>query len=342
METKGKVRSFADIFCEDDTPIIKQQVGVIEIEISKLVPFVNHPFKLYEGERLRDMVTSIKELGVILPVVVRPKDKDKDSYEILSGHNRVNAAKIAGLEKVPAVIKEGLTEEEANLIVTETNLLQRSFLDLNHAERAIALSRHYNAIKGQGKRNDFIKEIEMLLKSNDSKGLETCGHNDHKLKSREKAAESYNLSGKTVARYVRIAELNPDMLNQLADNRFGFIAAYELSFISKKEEQLMLYKILSENDFDVDVKKAETLRSYSENNKFNELIVYQILSGELSKKKKSNKPAPIKIKPKVILKFFTQEQKPAEIEEVIEKALELYFSSLSEIAKSPEQKGDIE
>ncbi len=121
MDVKGKVRSFADIFGEDASPSPNKQAGVTEIVISKLVPFADHPFKLYEGERLNDMVTSIKELGVILPVVVRPKETD--CYEILTGHNRVNAAKIAGLEKVPTVIKEGLTDEEAKLIVTETNLL---------------------------------------------------------------------------------------------------------------------------------------------------------------------------------------------------------------------------
>lgn len=141
METKGKVRSFADIFGEEITPDSKAKTGMTEIEISKLVPFLNHPFKLYEGERLNDMVVSIKELGVILPVVIRPKGEA--AYEILSGHNRVNAAKIAGLEKIPVVIKEGLTEEEANLIVTETNLLQRSFSDLSHSERAIALCPFY-------------------------------------------------------------------------------------------------------------------------------------------------------------------------------------------------------
>lgn len=342
MDTKGKVRSFADIFGEDADPTPKQQAGVMEIEISKLVPFTNHPFKLYEDERLNDMVTSIKELGVILPIVVRPKDTD--CYEILSGHNRVNAAKIAGLEKVPAVIKEGLSDEEANLIVTETNLLQRSFSDLCHSERAVALSRHYEAIKQQGKRNDlkkeanietkkrmdFINEIENLSKAKDIKALEVLYQvGTKKLRPTEKVGQVYALSKNTVARYIRLNELIPELLTRVDIEEIAFISAVALSFI-KKAEQKNIERIIAENDFKIDMVKADILRSNSESGSLTPDRIYAILSGELGKKKKSNKPVPIKIKPKVISRFFSQEQKPAEIEDVIEKALELYFSSISQ------------
>lgn len=327
METKGKVRSFADIFGEDAAPSPKQQAGVTEIEISKLVPFANHPFKLYEGERLSDMVTSVKELGVILPVVVRPKEDG--SYEILSGHNRVNAAKIAGLEKVPAVIKEGLSDEEANLIVTETNLMQRSFADLSYSERAVALNAHYNAIKQQGKRNDLINEIEMLSKMRSLKAETTLPQLGAKSRADEKVGEKYNLSKNTVARYIRLNELIPELLARVDNEEIAFIPAVALSFI-KKSEQQDIERIIADNNFKVDMAKAEILRSNSEAGSLTSDRIYAILSGEIDKKKKSNKPLPIKIKPKVISRFFTQQQKPAEIEEVIEKALELYFNSISE------------
>lgn len=110
------------------------------LEIDSLVPYSNHPFKVYEGERLADMVRSIKEMGVLLPIIVRPLEDD--TYEILSGHNRVNAAKLAELSEVPVIIKTGLNDDDAKLIVTETNLIQRSFSDLSHSERAIALKSH--------------------------------------------------------------------------------------------------------------------------------------------------------------------------------------------------------
>jgi ParB family chromosome partitioning protein len=341
METKGKVRSFADIFGEDAVPDPKQQAGVTEIEISKLVPFANHPFKLYEGERFNDMVTSIKELGVVLPVVIRPKGEDK--YEILSGHNRVNAAKIAGLEKVPAIIKEGLSDEEANLIVTETNLLQRSFADLSYSERAIALATHYNAIKQQGKRNDLINEIEMLSKPHGFRAETTTSQVGARLRSDEKIGEQYNLSKNTVARYLRLNELIPELLARVDNEEIAFIPAVALSFI-KKTEQQVIERIIAENNFKVDMVKADILRSNSETGSLSPDRIYAILSGELGKKGKSNKPAPIKVKPKVILRFFTQGQKPAEIEEIIEKALELYFSRLeqAEKATSSEEKEDVQ
>ena len=339
MDSKGKVRSFADIFGEDITQEAKVKSGITEIEISKLIPFSNHPFKLYEGERLNDMVTSIKELGVILPVVIRPKGEE--IYEILSGHNRVNAAKIAGLIKVPVVIKEGLSEEEANLIVTETNLLQRSFADLSYSERAVALLRHYEAIKQQGKRNDLITEIENLSKTYNESTSETYGQVVLKSSSRDAAGSSYEFSGRTVSRYIRLNELIPELLNRVDTEEIAFIPAVSLSFI-KKAEQQDIERIIADNNFKIDMVKAEILRSNSEAGSLSADRIYVILSGELAKKKKSSKPAPIKIKPKVISRFFTQEQKPAEIEEVIEKALELYFSSNSETVKSSDEKEEDE
>ena len=109
-------------------------------KLDNLIPYKDNPFALYEGQRFTDMVESVRANGVIVPIVVRPADDGK--YEILSGHNRVKAAKEAGIDSVPALIRTGLTDEEALLIVTETNLLQRSFADLKHSERAVALVVH--------------------------------------------------------------------------------------------------------------------------------------------------------------------------------------------------------
>lgn len=143
-------------------PILRSTSKIVIHNLENLILFKNHPFTLYEGQRFTDMVESVCANGVIVPIVVRPASEE-GKYEILSGHNRVEAARIAGVDSIPAIVRTGLTEEEAMLIVTETNLMQRSFADLKHSERAIVLATHYEAMKKKpGYRSDLIAEIEEL------------------------------------------------------------------------------------------------------------------------------------------------------------------------------------
>lgn len=340
METKGKVRSFAEIFGEEAVIDQKPAGNKVEISIGKLIPFKGHPFKLYQGERLQGLVDSIREIGVILPVVVRPiKDGD---YEILSGHNRVNAARIAGLDIVPAIIKEGLTEEEANLIVTETNLLQRSFSDLSHSERAIALKRHYDNIKEQSKKAqlknaqnleikrklDFINEIERLSKSPSSESYETLSQvATKKARPTEKVGQQYALSKDTVARYLRLHELIPGILQRVDNEEIAFIPAVTLSFL-KKPEQEDLENALCQKKYTINMAKAIQLRTFSETSGLDIEKIKAILSGEINKKKRPHKAMEVKVKAKVISRFFKPEQNETEIQGVIEKALEMYFARM--------------
>ena len=122
------------------------------IPLDRIKPFHDHPFRLYEGDRLQDMVESVRTHGVLNPVIVQKQD---DGYEMLAGHNRLNAAKIAGLKEIPAIVKTGLTEEEAYVYVIETNLIQRSFSELLPSEKAVVLSKRYEKISCQGRRNDI-------------------------------------------------------------------------------------------------------------------------------------------------------------------------------------------
>jgi ParB family chromosome partitioning protein len=319
--SEKKLMSLADMFGEDTEK--KQANNQTEIDISKLISFENHPFKLYEGERFENMVRSIRELGVIVPVIVRPKGEE---FEILSGHNRVNAAKIAGLLKVPVIIKENLEDEEAMLIVTETNLMQRSFSDMLHSERATALEQHHKALASQGKRTDILKEIETLLKADEIKDDETSRQVGEKLTSADETGKTYNLSGRSVSRYLRICNLIKELKDRLDIEEIPFTASVTLSYLTE-EEQYIVEIIISEHNFKLDMKKAESLRDYSEGEKLDEETAYAILSGELYKKQTVNKPSPIKLKPKLINKFFAPETKQTEIENVIDKALELYFKS---------------
>ena len=127
--------------------------GILEMDFAQMEPFPSHKFKLYEGQQLADMVESIRQFGILLPIILWHNEEGR--YIILSGHNRHNAALLAGLSKGPVIIKENLTYDEAVLIVTETNLRQRSFGDMSHSERAYCLAQHYEALKSQGRRNDL-------------------------------------------------------------------------------------------------------------------------------------------------------------------------------------------
>lgn len=152
--------------------------SVVEmLDINAIRPFREHPFHLYEGERLDDMVESIKEHGILNPVIVR---KMHYGYEMLSGHNRQNAGKIAGLKEIPAIVKDNLPDTEAYVYVIEKNLMQRSFSDLQISEKAAVLAERYDKVISQGKRNDILAEIEGL-KSTET----TSGHSDQKLWSRD-------------------------------------------------------------------------------------------------------------------------------------------------------------
>ena len=235
------------------------------LEIDDLVPYADHPFKLYEGKRLDDMAQTIEEHGVIVPVIARPHPSDEyeGKFEILSGHNRVNAAKMAGLTEVPVVVRTGLTDLQARNIVIITNLIQRSFADLSHSERALVLKTYLDNIEAQGKRNDLSDDMEMLSNPHEIKGNGTCGLINHKSKSRDKAAEQYGLDARTVSRYKRIFLLSRELLNRVDDDEIGIYAAESLSYLSS-DEQNELNRLLNESAYKIDMKKAESLREFSE------------------------------------------------------------------------------
>jgi len=300
---------------------------IANLDIGKLVPFKNHPFKLYEGERFSDMVGSIEINGIIMPIITRLLGSEPELYEILSGHNRVEAAKAAGLETVPAIIRGDLSDDEALLIVTETNLIQRSFGDLAHSERAAALSAHHEAVKGQGKRTDLIEEIEKLLKNPEN--ISNCAENEtlapmvQKLAAREKTAQNYGLNRGTVTRYLKINQLSEELKEFIDSEDIAIRAGVELSYISM-QEQSYLSDILKETpERKVDIKKAVLMREFSKNNKLTQKAIGDILDGAVPKKKKraSLPIRSLKIGGKILSEYFKAGQTSEEIQAEIFEAL---------------------
>ena len=293
-----------------------------EMEFDQMKHFSEHRFKLYTGKRLEDMVDSIKFYGILQPLILWHRG---DEYILLSGYNRRNAGMLAGLKKGPVVIKENLSHDEAVLIMAETNLRQRSFSDLRESERAFCLKQHYDALKSQGKRTDLINEIDALLNADDNDGTSALSETVTKLRTDEKLGEKYGLNRDKVAKYVRIAGLIPPLLERFDRGEITFLAAYDISFIESKEYQEILEEYL-QGGYRLDTKKAALFHSCAKEGNLTEKMIVEILSGEKSETLEAAKSKTFHLKPNVISRYFTPVQSRNEIEETIEKALELYFS----------------
>lgn len=304
--------------------------SIIEMEFERMEPFPNHKFRLYEGQQLADMAESIRQFGILLPIILW--HREDDTYVILSGHNRCNAAKIAGLTRGPVMIKENISCDEAVLIVTETNLRQRSFGDMSHSERAYCLAQHYEALKSQGKRNDLLTEIEGLINPHDSTENTTSAQVEQRLDSREKAGREYGLSSSKVGRYIKISSLIEPLLMRVDTGEIAFLAAYDLAFVTDTDSQQQIEDTIRLGNYKMDMKKAGLLRSYYESGKLTDSAIAQILSGEKTRKPKADKPQPFKLKPALITKYFTAGQTGEEMETIIDKALALYFMQEEGIA----------
>lgn len=262
--------------------MLSQNNQIKQIPLDMLVPFHNHQFSLYDGERRDDMVESIRKNGVMTPIVCRPNPDGSDTYEILIGHNRWNCSKIAGFETIPAIIKEQLTEDEAQTYVDESNLIQRGFNDLKVSEQARIIARRYSEMFSQGKRNDIINEIKMLNGENSA----VTGN------SREKVAEEYGLSRNTIARLVRISKLSDSILGWIDKGQLAVRAGVELSYLLA-EEQEKLFEINSVDDnmlMKISEAQARDLRVLSADGVLDEDEMLKVLS---AKKKKPDKKVSI-------------------------------------------------
>lgn len=245
--TKRKAIADAVELLKEESPNAPGNIaGVQLIPIEKVRAFKDHPFRLYEGERLDDMVQSVRDHGILNPVIVR---KVYGGYEMLAGHNRMNAAQIAGMTEVPAIVKADLSDEDAYVYVIETNVIQRSFTDLAPSEKAAVLSARYEKVISQGRRNDILQEIEEIG---------TCGHDVHKSRSRDGIGEEYGMTGRNIARYMRVDKLIRPFKDMLDAGELTLTAAVELSYLSEGEQEAV-----AAQDVKVDEKIAKAIRAAS-------------------------------------------------------------------------------
>lgn len=229
---------------------------VVMLDPNKISDFPNHPFRIENNEEIEKMIESIRQIGVKLPVLVRPK-KD-GNYEMVSGHRRNFAAKKAGLNEIPAIIRE-MTDEEAIVIMVDSNIQREKILI---SEKAFAYKMKMEALKKQGKRND----------------LTSC-QVGAKLRADEKIAEHSDDSARQVQRYIRLTELIKELLDMVDIGKISFNPAVEISYLSK-EEQYMLLDCIKRYDATPSQSQAIFLKKLSQENKLTTEKMEEIMQEE--------------------------------------------------------------
>jgi ParB family chromosome partitioning protein len=310
MANKANLKSFDDIFKSSEQRTAEENEEKISgmptsLSISKLKPFSKHPFKLYENEKMLGLADSIKEQGVIVPILVRPIKDDKYEYEIVAGHNRVQASRLAGIDDIPCNVRD-MDDETATIAMVDTNLQQRD--TILPSEKAWAYKYKMEAIKSQGKRTDLT--------------LAQNGLKLHKQHSAEIIAENSNDSRNQIKRYIRLTNLIPELLDKVDERKLAFIPAVELSYLTK-EQQGWLYDILSrEEKFGVPVKQATKLKGISQGGN----LTYEKID-KIIVQKNHEPPKAIKVPYKAIREFFPPDTTPKEFEQTIQDALTEYFKT---------------
>ena len=277
------------------TMLSAPQTAIQQIPCDQLHPYHNHKFELYSGERLEDMVASIKENGVLSPIIVQPIE---GGYEILIGHNRWNASKLAGLPTVPAIVK---ISEQA----------------------AVVASRH-SKMFSPGKRNDIIRELTLLENPNaEISGDTTLNPVGSKLDTSESVGKEYGVSKGSVVRLIRINKLIDELKALVDSGDIAIRTGVELSFLSEDTQAVVAECAVEDK---IDYKIAKMLRASAESDGYiDRYTVHSIIYGDDSEQ--TPKPKSVKISNYAYTKYFAEGTKPKEITETIEKALEFYFKN---------------
>lgn len=284
---KIKLTSFNDLMG------IPEGESSIEIEIKRIVPFQNHPFKVKDDEKMEELIESIRMQGILTPVLVRPDDTD--GYEMISGHRRMHAAQRLGLETIPAIVKE-MTDDESTIAMVNANIQREELLP---SERAFAYKMKMDALNRQGKRTDL-----------------TLGHDVPKW-SHEQIGNEAGLSGRQIKRYIRLTELIPELLEMVDEKRILLTVGVDISYISP-DIQKWLYEYIKENGV-IKSEQVAKLREHLQHSKINQMEMIQLLNGSLKGRIPSKK---VTLSEKKLYKYFPPHYSTSEMEGVIVTLLE--------------------
>lgn len=287
FDTSGiRLKPCVDLF---STEASRQDAGlekIREIPLDQLVPFKDHPFKVIDDESMMDTVQSIREHGILLPLIARPMPDGK--YEIVSGHRRSHAGKLAGLETVPVIVRE-LDDDAAVILMVDSNLQRENILP---SERAFAFKMKLEAMKHQGQRADL-----------------TSGQVGQKLKwSVAMVANQSGDSIKQVQRYIRLTELLPELLDLVDERKLAFNSAVEVSYLNP-EEQGWLAETIDSEQSTPSLSQAQRLKRFSQDGKLTEDMVLAIMSEQ--KKPETER---VVLQSRQISQYFSPSATPKEME----------------------------
>lgn len=270
----------------------KQDFTVLKIE--DLRPFPDNPFRLVEDELLMEMAESIKEFGVVTPIITRPKE-DGNGYEVIAGQRRVRASQLAGIETIPAFVLP-LDRDRAIITLVDSNIQRENILP---SERAFAYKMKLEAMKRQGYRTDL-----------------TSSQVGTKLRTDETVAQGFGIGKTTVQRYIRLTELIPPILQMVDEGQIALTPAVELSFLKKDEQENLLMTMESE-DATPSLSQAQRMKKLNQSGRLDMDAIFAIMTEE-----KANQKETVKIGMEKLRKYFPRDATPKQMVDTILRLLE--------------------
>ena len=291
-----KLASVDDLFSTEESRADEQREKVVEIPLTELHPFKNHPFKVKDDEAMMDTAESIRQYGVLVPAIARPDPNG--GYELVAGHRRHHASEIAGKETMPVIVRD-LDDDAATIIMVDSNLQREELLP---SERAFAYKMKLEAMKRQAGRPS----------------KENCSQvgNDFGKKSSEILAEQVGQSKNQIFRFIRLTELIPPLLDMVDEKKIALSPAYELSFL-KPEEQAQLVETMDYEQATPSLSQAQRLKKFSQEGKLTEEVMLAIMSEE-----KKGELDRVTLTSETLRKYLPKSYTPQRMQETIIKLLE--------------------
>ena len=289
------LKGLDDLFSTEEKRQEEQREQVQQIPIDTLHPFTNHPFKVLDDEAMTRTVESIAQYGVLAPLIARPRP-DGDGYEIISGHRRQYAAKLAGLDTLPVIVRQ-MSDDAAVILMVDSNLQREHILP---SERAFAYKMKLDAIKNQGARSDLTStQVAQKL-------------------SVEKVGDDAGVSKDTIRRFIRLTNLVPELLDMVDEKKISFNPAVELSYLDESQQRAFL-EAMNDTQNAPSLSQAQQLKKMAQQGDFSYEKAFDVMGQE----KKSEKDT-VTIKNETLRKYFPRSYTPKQMEEKIIQLLDAW------------------